>query len=406
MIQVKRSIASLLLVSFAAIGLSGAALLTPEPASADTALFRVLWYWYWKGGTWGGTAAYIEPPTMGSAKRPPAAGYVGTTTIAGQPAQRFTVPKATLRDFTPITGYVKPGTCYKGYPISGGVYSSQNQQGRLGPNNPYAATMTTVLRFPTTMSSTAKAYGAGDPRTPTTTFPYFRWNNYTTTGPGTQPTPSATYRERGNYDFNRAGSVQIIPGPHRFGGTLRYIYSESGFWYQYITRNSPWISTVYATGTPQWQRTGYDEAEVGEKVSGGYAYRFRWTPNKQYQATNGSPYFSTINWKNQYLDTAMPWTTGDLVVWQPLGTYVTTLTYGGYDNRTSMGGSGTISLVRGRLRHSFLKPSDPREPITDIWHAGRLDRIDVMFSPEPGAVLLLGAGVVTLAGLVVARRRR
>jgi hypothetical protein len=384
----------------AAIGLAGTALLAPQSASAETALFRVLWTWYWKGGTWGGTNAYIAP----TLKAPAAAGYVGSTTIGAQPAQRFTIPKATLDDFTPITWYCKPGTCYKGYPISGGVYSSQNQQGRFGPSNPYAATMSTTIRFPTTMSSVSPAYGQGDPLTPTTTFPYFRWNNYTTTGPGTQPTPSATYRPRGNYDFDRAGSVQIIPGPHRFGGTLRYIYSEDGFWYQYITRNSPWISTVYATGTPQWQRTAYDEAELAEKVSGGYAYRLRWTSQKQYQATDG--YGNSIWWKNQYLDTAMPWTTGDLVVWQPLGTYVTTLTYGGYDNRTSMGASGTISLVRGRLRHSFLTPSDPGQPIQAIWHAGRLDRLDVMFSPEPGAILLLGAGVATLAGLVVARRRR
>jgi hypothetical protein len=391
-------------VTFAAIGLGGTTLLTPQSASGETALFRVLWSWYWKGGTWGGTPAYIRPPTMGTAKRPPAAGYVGSTTVAGQPAQRFTIPKARLSDFTPITWYCKPGTCYKGYPISGGVYSVQNQQGRFGPNNPYAATMATTIRFPTTMSSTLPASGAGAPRTPTTTFPYFRWNNYTTAGPGTQPTPSATYRARGNYDFNRAGSIRIVPGRHRFGGTLRHIYGEDGFWYQYITGNSPWISTLYATGTPQWQRTGYVEAELGEKASYGYAYRFRWTSQKQYQATDG--YGNSVWWKNQYLDTAMPWTTGDLVVWQPLGTYVTTLTYGGYDNRTSMGGSGTISLVRGRLRHSFLKPSNLADPIADIWHAGRIDRMDVMFSPEPGAVLLLGAGVVTLAGLVVARRRR
>ena len=94
------------------------------------------------------------------------------------------------------------------------------------------------------------------------------------------------------------------------------------------------------------------------------------------------------------------------MVFQPLGTYVTTLTYGGTDARTSMGLSGTISMVTARIRHSFLKPSIQTDPIIDIWHAGRLNQIDVMFSPEPGAVLMLGAGVMTLAGLLVARQRK
>lgn len=399
----KKSIASAIavVVSFAAITVAGATLLlVPQSATAETALLRLGWTWYWQGGTWGGGPSYVFP----SLKADPAAGYVGSTTIAGDPAQKFTIPRGVLEDHT-ITWYCNPGTCYKGYPISGGVYSVLNLQGRWGPNNPYAATQNTTVRFPTTMSSTLPPKGQGAPVTPTTTFPYFRWNNYTTTGAGTLPTPSATYRTRGNYDISRGGSIQIFPEDgNRFGGTIRYLYGEDGFWYQYITRNSPWISTVYATGTPQWQRTELDDAEVGERVSGGYAYRFRWTSQKNYQATDG--YGNSVWWKNQYLDTAMPWTTGDLVVYQPLGTYVTTLTHGGYDNRTSMGLEGTISMVRARLRHSFLKPSDQSEPIEAIWHAGRLDRIDVMFLPEPGAVLLLGAGVATLAGLVLARHRR
>jgi hypothetical protein len=391
---------------------AGATLLVPQTAAAETALLRIRWTWYWQGGTWGGetpqgyyTNPRIKPP---EGPMPSAGAAVGTTTIGGYPAQKIMVPRAVLTDRT-VTWYCKPGTCYKGYPTSGGIYSVENLTGMFRPNNPYAASAYQVLRFPTTMSGPptySGPYGQGEPRTPTTTFPIGRWINYTTAGPGTVPTTTTTgnYRERGNYDFERGGSIRITPGPHRFGGTMRYLYGEDGFWYQYITINTGFISTAYVVGTPQWQRTANDEAEIGEKVSGGYGIRYRWTINKDYKATDGNG--NSIWWRNQYIDTAMPWTTGDLVVFQPLGTFVTTLTYGGNDGRTSMGLSGTISMVRARLRHSYLKPSNLSEPVDNIWSAGRLDRIDLMFGPEPGAVLMLGAGIATLAGLALARHRR
>jgi hypothetical protein len=87
----------------------------------------------------------------------------------------------------------------------------------------------------------------------------------------------------------------------------------------------PLISTIYDSG-PQWQRTAYDEFTLGQKVSGGYQYRRRWTSQKNYKATDG--YGNSVWWKIQYIETGMPWTTGDVIAFQWLNSNVTTLTFG------------------------------------------------------------------------------
>jgi hypothetical protein len=390
--------ASGIVSSLAAVSLATASLLVPDSADATEALFRVLRAWY-GGDNW--TATYYLPKDQGPDKAPPAPAQVGATTITGQPAQKFTFPRGTFLS-TNVTWYCKPGTCAKGYPVSGGIYAQTNARGTFRPNNPYGATTTTTIRFPTTMSSTAPPSGMGNPRTPTTTFPFYRWNNYTTGG---SPTPYATYQERGNYDFSRGGSIRVTPGEHRFGGTMRYFWG-GGFWYQYITISSPYVSTALQLPYP-WQRTTYDESELGEITSGGPLTRYRLTGDGYYKATDG--YGDYIYKVAQYIQTAAPWTTGQVRVFQPLGTYVTTLTYSGFDTRTPAGLSGKVSLVRPRLRHTYLRDSDPNVPIRNNWSAARVWGMDFVFfgeAPEPGLVLMLGAGAATLAGLALVRHRK
>jgi hypothetical protein len=51
-------------------------------------------------------------------------------------------------------------------------------------------------------------------------------------------------------------------------------------------------------------------------------------------------------------------------------------------------------------------PLDPAvDPVTNIWTAVRLWRLTVFFLPEPGGMLLLGAGLGCLTVLHRLRRR-
>jgi hypothetical protein len=65
-----------------------------------------------------------------------------------------------------------------------------------------------------------------------------------------------------------------------------------------------------------------------------------------------------------------------------------------------------VSMVRPRLLWTFAVPLpfDPR-PIRNIWSPVRMWRLKVFFLPEPGGMLMLGAGIAALLGLSRMRRR-
>ncbi len=388
----KRFNLSAIVTGLVAVAVVAGSLLVPEPADAGQALLRSLRSWYWRGGTWGGTGAYatyILPPTMGVDKAPPATGYVGATTIAGKAAQKFTIPKGGLRSALVVTWYCKPGTCYAGYIKSGGIYTETQGKGWFAPNNPTGPTVTTTIL----------------PAATTTVFPYFRWSAYT---PGGSPTPSAVYRPRHNYDQQqRGGSAVMWPGGKRFGGTMRWLYGPDGFWVQSITLETPWLDRAFFPAT-QWQRTSLDPIDIGELNSVGYGYRVRYTSQGVVPVTSMTPSGSkTITFKVQYIGTDGPWTTGKVRAYQSAGTFITTLTFSGYDNRTPMGVLGTLSMVRPHLRNSYTTRNDG-SATEYTWAAARINGMHVYFkgAPEPGAVLMLGAGVATLVGLATVRRRR
>jgi hypothetical protein len=48
--------------------------------------------------------------------------------------------------------------------------------------------------------------------------------------------------------------------------------------------------------------------------------------------------------------------------------------------------------------------SDPR-PISNIWSTAWIWRLKIFFLPEPGGMLMLGAGIAALLGLFRMRRR-
>jgi hypothetical protein len=93
-------------------------------------------------------------------------------------------------------------------------------------------------------------------------------------------------------------------------------------------------------------------------------------------------------------------------VWEPNGYTNTIQTTTGYDNRTSLGLNGTISMVFPRLVHTYLKfPSSiAPKPILMSWSAARVMKIDFHFSPEPGLLVQLMSGLLGLA--VLDKRRR
>ena len=309
-----------------------------------------------------------------TASFPTATGYVGTS-----PLPKFTVPQSAIKD---TTGYALcfPGICRSGYPSSKAWYSYWNLRGSFRPNNPYGATQTTTVRFPTTMSNpTDPPLGRGDPVTPTTTF-------------------------GGRYDFSRAGSIMITPGPNHFGGTMQFFYGPNQRYYQLVTLQLG-ITKAYGVGQPPISTD--HESQLGEFVIGRQMDRYWMTSYGYFRITTGGTPYSPgddVVYRAQYISTIVPFTTGMITGYQPVGWTVTVHTVTGYDNRTPAG-HGVISLVRPRLVHIYVAPHDPNEPIGRT-HGSSLStwQIDFHFLPEPGGTAMLAAGVVALAGLY--RRRR
>jgi hypothetical protein len=103
--------------------------------------------------------------------------------------------------------------------------------------------------------------------------------------------------------------------------------------------------------------------------------------------------------------TNMPSTTGTQYLYQPFGYYVTQYTYAGYDNRTASGLYGTLSLVRPFVLQYFGATVAPPSFIAWNETQGFMYRNTITFLPEPGSLLMLGCGILTLAGLFRLRRR-
>jgi len=393
---------------FVAFAVAAGQLWIPDSAQAAQALFRT------QRKTWTVlptshptyTVYTVDPPSMGTRNRKSATAQIGTTTPVG----KITLPSKFASFFG--TYFCSPKACWEGYPISGGTYSYWNDVGHFRQNNPYGATMHTTIWFPTQSPSASTMYtqtgmqgqwlanGLGDPVTETTT-----WG--------------------GRYDFSRGGTIQITPGPNRFGGTMNFITGPNGRFYQLITINTPYTSK--ATGTTQ-NRTG--EATLGEKTWSGNVTRVRVAPTQITSTTTtttpmggtvmstfttfvfttlrtagGDPVYSAVG---HYVATNAVSTTGMLYGYAAAGTYQTKLTHTGYDNRTPNNLSGNLSLINARLRHTYLTTNNPLDPPVTNYNSVRMYEMLIMFAgeaPEPGAMLLLGVGIVTLAGLTHWRRR-
>jgi hypothetical protein len=379
---------------------------------------------------YGGAGRYenfLEPPSG------PALATVTSMNAVGKP---FTLPRSFIDTMGRTTFYAS--TAFKGY-TSVSIVTYINGEGRFRPNNPYGAATTTRVVFPTTGGNPPPNQGTGSPITSTTTF-------------------------GGDFDFSRAGSISIVPGPNRFGGTMRILYNNStSLFYQYIYYFAPLYFKGFGTFTCEKGGiacTEDYETTVGQITSTGMVNRYLlagkntivtvYTPNPtknilgrdldptkpgyQYRPTV-KPYAVS---KNYYLHLIAPWTTGKVGIYNPDNPYLIKPTLTGYDKdlggadvtvtRTSTvanykGGAykvtymyyttkqylpsvnRVVSLVRPRLIHVYQRPRIPTDPIITNYQALHLWRMKVFFVPEPGALLLLGSAIAGLAGLSLLRRR-
>ncbi len=337
----------------------------PTQAEAASALFRVKRSW--SGPTSNGTSSWpvtytspdFHPRTMGPSKAPPASGIVA---IGVWPTPEFTVPKAVIKDIGG-TKTCFPFGCNPPVVSSSVMNSYWNAKGSFGPNN-----------GPT-------KYHRLYPPTSTTTF-------------------------NGNYDFSRSGRIVIDPGVNRFGGTLRMLAGAevSGYKELYF---SPAYYRQYGAGTLLY----YSPIFFGVPLPS--AYRYKMTAYGSNKETTGTPYSPGDYYvqKVMYIpsrsghltDFRNKFTTGWVNVFST--TYWRYVSATGYDNRTSMGLKGNISMVRPRLVHSYVVPHDPNLPIRKERTFARIDRITVHFLPEPGVNAMLAAGLMGLVGLYRLRRR-
>jgi hypothetical protein len=310
-------------------------------------------------------------------------------------------------------------------------YIGYNGPGKFQPN--FGSTASNLrLVFPTTGGNPIPNYGLGSPVTPTTTFD-------------------------GRYDFNRDGSINVTPGPNRFGGTFRLFFYPEAHWDQYIFHFSPTLYQGY--GSYFCFDDGMYDCTPGTFASepGTTAiYLGVWwlltekgkakatTPTAPRASTKPTPTpygnASYLRRSQHYLNLIHPWTTGfawafglansshtyipqaqgydtslggvDITVphydWnQQWNTTLQTLTTTTQTTKQYLKGvTRVVSMVRPRLIWTFTVPLDPSvDPIRSSWSRPRLWRLKVFFLPEPAGWLLLGAGLGCLVVLHRVSRR-
>jgi len=286
----------------------------------------------------------------------------------------------TMMGCTANCGYYYPGkyaTVQAGNPIGGAFTLPQSAWSYSGsfsitPKTGWAGYTTITVSNYYNGPGHFKADNVHTTSTPSRiVFPTTNGNPYPNLAAGNPVTASATHS--GYYDFGRVGSINVTPGPRRFGGTLRVFYRPTAFWYQYVTYFTPALYKGYAyfqnvnngvTQTPNsWVSNIGDHTEIyrltrfllnvkgsgtGDHLQSATAkattpttaFGIQPTVNGGLQGGGGTPNggpASYITGVQQYVNTIHPWTTGYARVNNPIGSpSIISPRSTGYD--TSLGG--------------------------------------------------------------------
>ncbi len=340
-----------------ALAAGAASLLVPERAAAEKRLFRVQRSFFGapfpaavslthtagsmivavqpKVILYGGAGRYenfIEPGTFNGVGVPSTASVTAMNPVGG----KFTLPRSFIDYMATSKAY--SSTAFTGY-TSFSYVTYVNGRGRFKASNPGAATKAARVVFLTTGSNKVPNQGAGSPLVSTTTF-------------------------GGDFDFSRAGSINVTPGPNRFGGTMRILYdTNTSKFYQYIGYFAPAFFKAYGTfnclyqpdRTANGQITGGTctedlDTKVGMVTAGGRAAgqitstgmvsRFLLDPTvftntagttmigrTMYRKVADPPVIS----KAYYLHLLAPWTTGMVADYNIDSTYKIAPKITGYD---------------------------------------------------------------------------
>jgi hypothetical protein len=167
--------------------------------------------------------------------------------------------------------------------------------------------------------------------------------------------------------------VRVKVGGNQFGGTMRLLG-------QYRTHRGL-LSASTSVGATPWrlQHIGAGAQTMTGKVTAGLTYTTEIIRTYHYSKHfDYSPRYVTAS--------VFPWTTGMVEVTALSGIQETVLKRTGYDNRTA-NGAGTIQLVSPALTR-WKNPLQGGD-----YHTGSIGVIKLTFVPEPGAGLMLVAGI-------------
>jgi hypothetical protein len=370
--------------SLAAVAIAAGHLFVPDPAdAAGGAMFRIRRTYHAgnhitspQGETY--SDAFYFP---NSEPNPNPPGSYAPETAIFTPMGGFDFPRRIFHygtaEFDAYTYSCEPGLCAPGYPVSVYYYSYYNYKGFFRPNNPFAVTQTETL-------------------------------NRSVTSPGFTTTQFGN-----NYAFGRAGTIQVIPGPNRFGGTMRFFSGLNARGYQFVTNGYPcceknyqhfWRSGMTPYGAPSGMLdyTEYEDQYLGHTHIGVVGTRIHTS------LTTGA---GTPNSPGEYITrmtiaprTTAPWTTGTLFAYAAVGAYIDSIQISGSDNRTENRELGTLSMVTPWLTNNYVTSFNPSDPVEIGSSAADAFTMKVNFLPEPEVSLLLAAGILGLTGLYRLRR--
>jgi hypothetical protein len=206
-------------------------------------------------------------------------------------------------------------------------------------------------------------------------------------GPGRFATPThnrAQWSHSEAKDDGGPGTLRVLPGDHKFGGTMRLlgtVYDNEGYKSKYDTYVAKYTWLFQYIGGPVNTSAGNLTAPYVATKHNSYIGRF-----------GGFTGTTTVK---AY---ALSWTTGTASVTGVGGAFSTIMARAGFDNRSEYGG-GDIQMVSPMLTRWIFQGG------SSSYFNGGIGIMRLKVAPEPHEWMLLGAGLSMLGLLYRANRR-